>query len=89
MTVPYFARYMCIDSIKQGNVNGLRDMLTNGRVDNTQSYVSMLFLFVSHLSCFVDSNKCLGTVSGVPSLGCILQLDCLFLLKTEQKLAIR
>ena len=39
-----------LDAIKYGNVNGLLDMFTNGRVDKTQSYVS-LFVFISMVSC--------------------------------------
>ena len=45
MAVSYISEEEFLDAIKYGNVNGLLDMFTNGRVDKTQSYVS-LFVYI-------------------------------------------
>ena len=65
MAVSYVSRKEFHDAIKQGNVNGLRDMFTNGRVAKTELYVS-LFVFISSMLAFL-THKCLSFVFTVQS----------------------
>ena len=54
MAVSYVSPEEFVGAIKQGNVNGLLDMFTNGHVDKTQSYVSLFFCFYFINACFSD-----------------------------------